>query len=297
MKTITFNQEPIRLDKYLAKILDLSRENIKINIKLGIILVNNKEVKAGYNLLAGDEIIINDLVVKEDQAKISSQAVNLDIIYEDNFYIGVNKPKNIITYNAIGHLEEPSIASSIKKMYSNLCNKDSVKPGIVHRLDYETSGALLICKDDSTYRLVQKLFKERKIKKTYLAICQGLFKAPRGEISIPLSKKFGKKIKMIKDSLGKEAITKYEVIAEKEGASLVRVNLITGRTHQIRAHLSFIGHPLIGDTLYGGGAGKNSFFLHSQKIEFICPRTSKEVIIEAKLPAEFLSELTNFNYY
>lgn len=298
MKQFKYTDEsPIRLDKFLATKLELSRDNIKRNILNGNILVNGKPTKQSYNLLANDLIEITNLEIKDQDITISDDAISLDVIYEDDNYLAINKPRNVITYNAIGHSEEASVASSLKKMYDQLANNDSIKPGIVHRLDYETSGVLIICKNDLAYQKISQLFKERKITKYYLAICKGQFKNPKGKIEISLSKKFGKKIKMIADPYGKEAITEYEVIAEKEGASLVKVKLITGRTHQIRVHMSLIGHPLLGDTLYGGGNKTNTFYLHATEVLFKDPITNKEIKIEAELPDEYKKKLVGFYYY
>ncbi len=270
----------IRLDIYLKKELsEYSREKIKKWIKNKQILVNNKEVKPNF-LLKGGEIISLDIEEEEKKELIPLLlSPEPKILYEDENFLGIDKPPGVIVHPNFKNLNQPTIASWLIYRWPFLrkVGEDPLRPGIVHRLDKETSGVLVVCKNNKSFDHLKTQFKKRLVEKEYIVLVKGTIPFKKGEINLPLarSKKSPLKRKIV---LGqktgnekiKPALTTYQVIKKYQNFTLLKVFPKTGRTHQIRVHLSAIGFPVVGDSLYGKDKTKISprLFLHARKISF-----------------------------
>ena len=282
--------EGIRLDKVLS-ILDseLSRTMIQKQIENKEILVNDKVQKASYKVQLKDKITVKE--IEPVRIDLKPEDIPIEVIYEDNDIIVVNKPKGLVVHPANGN-PDGTLVNAIMK----ICNGSlsgiggKIRPGIVHRLDKDTSGILIIAKNDKAHINLSDQIKNREVKKTYIALVRGFVKENNATIRMPIarSKKDRKKMAVSKD--GKEAITHFKVIKRYTNYTLLQINIETGRTHQIRVHLSQIGYPIIGDVVYSNG--KNEFgvvgqMLHAEKIEFLHPITKQHMKLEADIPQYF----------
>lgn len=297
MKKIIINEEyqNKRLDKSLADILLLSREKIQSLISENKILVNSKPAKPSYKLELNDEIEVIDLSIKDNSTLIAEKDIDLDIVYEDDDILIINKPKGLVVHPGNGNYTG-TIANALKGRYEELSNLNGdIRPGIVHRIDKDTSGLLVVAKNNFAHEYLSSLLKDHNIKRTYIALVKGEIKENKGKIIAPIGRDKNIPTKMSVDLIkGKEAITHFEVINRYKGYTLIKCNLETGRTHQIRVHLDYIGYPIVGDNRYG----KNNLdlynegqLLHAYKLSFPHPRTKKEVSFEAPLPKYFLDVL------
>ena len=286
------NDEGIRLDAFLAQKSGETRSRIQNLIKDGCVRRNGKAPgKAGEKLTAGDEIELT----LPDPEPLEAVPVEMDIpiVYEDADIVVVNKPRALVVHPAAGH-QQDTLVNALLFACDDLSGiGGKMRPGIVHRLDKDTSGLLLVAKNDATHAALSDALKARTIHKTYRAVARGAFKEPTGVVEAPIgrSPKDRKKMAIVPD--GRYARTEYRVLEPLRGATLVDVNLITGRTHQIRVHFASIGHPLLGDPLYGG---KNQppvgrLMLHARRIEFTHPTTGQPMVFEAPEPPEFLQEV------
>jgi len=294
-------KSPLRIDKYLSHILsELSRNEISKNLKEGNIKVNGKQVKPSY-LLKGKEEIALYLTIPT----IAEQTIvplNLipepEILYENQDFLVINKPAGVNTHPTLKNINESSIASWFCYRYpqAKKVGEDKLRPGIVHRLDKDTSGVLILAKNNPTFFYFKKLFLSRKIQKKYLVLVRGEIKKEKGaiEFSLARSKVSGKrKIILLREKTEKKvknALTFYEIKKRYQGYTLLKVEPKTGRTHQIRIHLASIGFPVAGDKIYGfKGASQKLFkrqMLHAQTISFLTPQ-GKLLEIEAPLPQDF----------
>jgi len=304
VKTIIVEElsKPIRLDKYLKKeIKNISREKIIHCIKDGKIKIEGKDkIKPSYVLRGREKILLEisdflDSIKKPSLIKSQILFPEPEILYEDKDLLVINKPAGIVVHPTINNIDNPSIASWFLQKYSFVSNvgKDKLRPGIVHRLDKETSGVLILAKNNLAFDYLKNLFKERKIKKKYIALVRGEIKKQQGTIDFPLirSKKSPIKRKIvIKKNKGKSALTKYKVLKRYEGYTLLEIFPETGRTHQIRVHLASIGFPVLGDKIYGKSKKLNKLnlsrhFLHAQTISFVLP-SGESIKIQAPLPED-----------
>lgn len=294
------NNANIRLDRVLSQLnSDLSRARIQKLIEEQKVLVNNKPQKASYKVQEDDIIKIE--IEKAKEIELKEQDIPLDILYEDNDIIVVNKPKGLVVHPGNGNPDGTLVNAIMKICHSSLSGiGGEVRPGIIHRLDKDTSGAIIVAKNDLAHINISNQIKNREVKKTYIALVRGMVKENEATINMPIgrSKTDRKKMAVRKD--GKEAITHFKVLQRfQEGFSLLEIRIDTGRTHQIRVHLSEIGYPVVGDYIYSNG--KNPFgvygqCLHAAKIEFRHPSTNKEMCLEAPLPKYFnkiIEELNN----
>ena len=282
--------ENIRLDKLIAnKYSDLSRTNIQKLIDDNKITVNNKVQKASYKVMEKDEIKIEEIEAKTIDLK--PQNIPLDIIYEDDDIIVINKQKGLVVHPANGNPDGTlvnAIMAICKDSLSGIGGE--IRPGIVHRLDKDTSGLIIVAKNDKAHINLSEQIKNREVKKTYIALVRGVIKENEATINMPIARSTKDRKKMAVSKDGKNAITHFKVLKRYDKYTLIEVNIETGRTHQIRVHMSQIGYPIVGDNVYSNG--KNPFgvvgqMLHSAKLTFKHPITNKEINLEAELPTYF----------
>lgn len=290
MESIYAKENKIRLDKYLAKEKpELSRSMIQKLIEEGHILVNNNPVRTSYLLQEQDQITIEIPEVKE--VGIEAQDLPIEIIYEDQDILLVNKPKGMVVHPANGNPDGTLVNAIMAKCKDGLSGiGGELRPGIVHRLDKDTSGLLIVAKNDRAHIQMSEQIKEHKVQKTYLALVKGIVKENEATIQMPIGRSIQDRKKMAVRKDGKEAITHFHVLKRYLHHTLLEVKIETGRTHQIRVHMAQIGHPVVGDMVYS--SGKNPFgvegqMLHAQKLDFTHPRTGEKMHIEAPLPAYF----------
>lgn len=279
-----------RLDKYISEQqIELSRAMIQKLIVENQILVNGKEQKASYKVQNGDEITINIPEAKETELKL--QEIPLDIIYEDNDILVVNKQKGMVVHPAAGNPDGTLVNAVLAHCKNNLSGiGGELRPGIVHRLDKDTSGLLIIAKNDKAHINLSKQIQNRQVKKVYLALVRGVIPENEATINMPIARSTKDRKKMAVDKKGKEAITHFKVLKRFEKYTYLEVKIETGRTHQIRVHMSEIGHPVVGDYTYSNG--KNEFniegqMLHAKSLDFKHPITGKQMHLEAQLPEYF----------
>ncbi len=284
------SEEKIRIDNYLTNKLDLSRSKIQKLIKDGNILVNDKAVNSNYKVKLGDLIDIN---YEEEPTDIIGEDIPLDIIYEDNDLLVINKKSGMVVHPAPGHYSETLVNALIYRY--NLKSGESFRPGIVHRLDKDTSGLMLVAKNEKTHEKLANMISKKEVERIYLAIVDGLIKNDSGTIDAPIGRDINNRQKMaVTDINGKNSITHFKVLERFKNNTLIECKLDTGRTHQIRVHMSFIGYPVNNDSLYG--KGKCTSFgqmLHSYKIKFKHPTTGQELSFKVEPPKEFLNKLNS----
>lgn len=279
-----------RLDLFVISVIkDLSRMNAKRLIEDGNVQVNSKNSKVSYKVQNGDIIEIH--IPEAKQLDLKAQDIPIEVVYEDSDIIVVNKPKGLVVHPANGNWDGTlvnAIMAICKDSLSGIGGE--VRPGIVHRLDKDTSGLLIIAKNDKAHINMSNEIKNREVKKVYIALVRGIVAENEATINMPIgrSNKDRKKMAVVKN--GKEAITHFKVIKRFDKYTLLEVKIDTGRTHQIRVHLSEIGHPVVGDEIYSNG--KNEFgvhgqLLHAKSLDFKHPITGKDMHLEAELPEEF----------
>ena len=274
---------------------DLSRVAVQRLIDEENILVNGKKTKSSYKLNLDDIVTIIKKEAKETEIK--PQDIPLDIVYEDNDILVVNKQKGLVVHPGNGNPDGTlvnAIMNHCKESLSGIGGE--IRPGIVHRLDKDTSGILIIAKNDKAHINISEQIKNHEVKKTYIALVRGIVRENMATIDMPIARSNKDRTKMAVSKNGKNAITHIKVLERFKGFTLLEVNIETGRTHQIRVHLSEIGYPIVGDYVYSNG--KNQFnvvgqMLHSMRIEFKHPVTNKQMKLEAELPEYFEEILTS----
>lgn len=289
----TEESENTRIDSTLSFLLpDKSRSYIQKIIKDGQITVNGKNVKQSYAIKVDDEIICNipDAVLPE----IEPEDMDINIIYEDSDFIIVNKPKDMVVHPAPGHMTG-TLVNGIMYHCKDLSGINGVlRPGIVHRIDKDTTGLLIICKNDVAHNDIAAQLKEHSIERTYHAICHGVIKDDEGVIDAPLARSTSDRKKMAIIQGGRRAVTHYTVLERMKDTTYVKLNLETGRTHQIRVHMASIGHPLLGDNVYGYKNDKYLKYgqlLHAKTLGLVHPCTKEFVQFDSELPDYFLDIL------
>lgn len=292
-----------RLDQFLSERLeDRSRSYIQKIIKGGAILVNEKATKANYKLRLNDAVTVT--IPEAEEMSIEAENIPLNIVYEDDDLIVVNKPQGMVVHPAPGHYNGTLVNGLLHHFDGNLSGINGVKrPGIVHRIDKDTSGLLIICKNDLAHQSIAAQLKEHSITRKYQAIVYHNFKEDDGKVEGPIGRHPVDRKKMsINYKNGKDAISHYKVLDRYGNFSLVEVSLETGRTHQIRVHMTSIGHPLLGDPVYGPvtkGAAKSfrldGQMLHAKIIGFKHPRTGEYLEFNSELPEHFTRVLNKLN--
>lgn len=285
------NEENIRIDAYLSKKLEMSRVAIKRLLENEKIYVNKKIVKPSYKIQLNDVIMVEN--EEPTEISIKAQDIPIKVLYEDNDILVVNKPKGMVVHPANGNPDGTlvnAVMAICKDSLSGIGGK--IRPGIVHRLDKNTSGAIIIAKNDVAHIKLTDMLKNHEIEKTYIALVRGIIKENDATINIPIARSISDRKKMAVARNGKEAITHFKVLKRsyENDCTLLEVKIETGRTHQIRVHLSYIGHPVIGDDVYSNGKNKwgiKGQCLHAQNLKFKHPITGKQMDIQAELPDYF----------
>lgn len=286
-------EENSRIDAYISSKTDISRVTVQRLIKEGNVLVNNKEVKASYKTKIDDEISVEE--EKPIEVEIKAQNIPIPILYEDNDIIVVNKPKGMVVHPANGNLDGTLVNAVMAICKDSLSGiGGEIRPGIVHRLDKDTSGVIIVAKNDKAHINLSEQIKNHQVEKTYIALVRGVVKENQATIDMPISRSTKDRKKMAVNKNGKRAVTHFIVLKRfpKDNCTLLQVKIETGRTHQIRVHMAEIGHPLIGDTVYSSGKnpwGIEGQCLHAKSLKFKHPITEKEMYIEAPLPEYFLN--------
>ena len=276
-----------RIDKVLTTLEpEITRSQLKNLINDGHVTVNGQAVKPKYKVQAGDKI---SLVKPEPQSlELTPENIPLDIVYEDDDVIVVNKPQGMVVHPAPGHPDHTLVNALLYHSPLSTIN-GTFRPGIVHRIDKDTSGLLMVAKNDLAHQSLAEQLRNKTNKREYLAFVYGQIKEDEWTIDAPLGRNPQDRKKQAVVKGGRHAVTHFKVIKRYDNFTLVKCILETGRTHQIRIHMKYIGHPLVGDPLYGPRKmiGKNGQFLHAALLGFKHPRTGKEMVFEAPLPENF----------
>lgn len=286
---ITENQAGERIDRFLADSQDLTRSFLQKILKEGEVIVNGKSVKANYKLRKGDRIEFE--IPEAVEPDIVAEDIPLSILYEDADVLVVDKPKGMVVHPAAGHYSRTLVNAVMYHCKGELSGINGVlRPGIVHRIDRDTTGSIIICKNDMAHNEIARQLKEHSINRRYRAIVTGVLKDEEGTIegAIGRDKKDRKKMAITAD--GKPAVTHYRVLQRFKHYTYVECVLETGRTHQIRVHMSSIGHPLLGDEVYGRRSDKykcEGQCLHAMTLGFHHPRTGEYIEVNAPLPPYF----------
>lgn len=282
-----------RLDKFLDQKLEINRSQIKKHIESGNILLNGKIVKAGYSLREGDTITVSF----EDEEKLLPENIDFNIIYEDEYLAVISKPQDLVVHPGAGN-KSGTLVNGLLYKFKNLSNPiDEDRPGIVHRLDKDTSGLMIIAKNDEAYYKLVDMFKNREIEKHYLAIVHGNIYEDF-DVDAPIGRDPNNRIKMkVVEENSKHASTSFHVVKNFDKFTLLDVTLHTGRTHQIRVHLSYVNHPVVGDETYGikNKYKINTQLLHAYKLKFIHPITGEELEIVDEFPKRFIDFMAIFS--
>jgi len=282
---LTVSDAGERLDKYVAqKVPSLSRSRIQQLILEGLVTVNGVSVKASCRLQQGDEIVAR--IAPSEEVKLVPQRIPLNVIYEDEDLLVVDKPAGMVVHPAHGH-QDGTLVNALLARYPDLPVDEDNRPGIVHRLDKDTSGLIIAAKNEDARRNLQHQFKEGGVDKLYLALVEGKVEPRRGMIDAPLGRdaKHRKRMAVVRRR-GREAVTEYQVLEYLEEYTLLEVRPRTGRTHQLRVHLAFIGHPVVGDRVYGyrkQRLGLKRQFLHAQRLGFHLPSSGEYVALTSEL--------------
>ncbi len=277
-----------RLDKYLAQeIADLSRAQVQRLIAAGQVTVNGEGAKASLRLERGDEIVVR--VPPAESAEVVAEVIPLKIVYEDDDLLVIDKPAGMVVHPAHGH-RSGTLVNALLARYPHLAEVGGAeRAGIVHRLDKDTSGLLLVAKNESAQKELQRQFKHHLVEKVYLALVEGRLEPAQGRIEAPIGRDKRRRKQMAVVRSGRQASTDYQVLERFAEHTLVEVRPQTGRTHQIRVHLAFIGHPVVGDKVYGYRRQRLRLgrqFLHAQTLRFRLPSTGEVVEFHSPLPPD-----------
>lgn len=285
--------EDIRIDKYLSELINgKSRSFIQGLIEDGRVKVDKKIVKSNYKLRT--EQIIEVEIPDPIELEVTPEDISLEILYEDIDVIVINKPQGMVVHPAVGNYNG-TLVNALLAHCNDLSGINGVlRPGIVHRIDKDTSGVLVIAKNDLAHNKLSEQFKEHSMKRIYIALVEGVLKKDEGTIDAPLGRQPNDRIKFAVVTEGKRAVTHYKVLERYNNATLVECSLETGRTHQIRVHMAYIGHPLIGDPLYGYKKQKfklSGQLLHAKLLGFLHPVSGEYLEFSSELPEHFMKVL------
>lgn len=282
-----------RIDKYLTEELGISRSTVKKMIDEGFVLVNGKEVKASLILSEADELFVKDGFIKE--ASFEAEDIPINIVYEDDDLLVINKKSGMVVHPGNGNTSG-TLVNALMHYTKNLSNKEAFRPGIVHRIDKDTSGLMLVAKNDKAHDILAEGFKNKTIKREYIALVCGVIGEDSGVIDAPIGRDAKDRKKMcVTSENSKKAVTHFKVLKRYEHYTLLRLILDTGRTHQIRVHMKYIGHPVYNDPVYGKAYNDFGQFLHSASIDFEQPTTHEHLHFECDVPKEFQDFLDTLN--
>ena len=281
-----------RIDSFLSGKTEFTRTRIQQLIKDKNITVNGKATKSSYKIEENDEIAIE--VPEAETTEIKPENIKIDIVYEDSDIAVINKQAGLVVHPAHGHYSGTLVNAILYHIKDLSGINGEIRPGIVHRLDKDTSGLIVIAKNDKVHTTLTEMFQEKKIRKTYLAILKGKLNKSEGKIvtQIGRDKNDRKKMTVIDDvTKGKNAITNYKVVSQNNLFTLVKVNIETGRTHQIRVHMRHLGYPILGDSVYGRKDNEKRQMLHAYKLEFLHPVTGHQMEFTGEIPEDFQKAL------
>ncbi len=282
-------QDGLRIDSYLASKMELSRSKIQKLIQEDQVLVNGKTVNRSYCVKMGDIIDVEEDL--DYELHVVAEDLPLDIVYEDDDLIVLNKASGMVVHPAPGHYTG-TLVNALLYRYK-LTSGEASRPGIVHRLDKDTSGLMLVAKNEWTHEKLSEMIASKEVERKYVAIVEGVIKHDTGEIDAPIGRDSNNRQKMaVTDVHGKEAVTHFRVLERFQNHTYIECRLETGRTHQIRVHMAYIGYPVLNDPLYGRGkCTEFGQMLHSYSIRFQHPRTGKELFFQVDAPQEFQEKL------
>ncbi len=288
---VVVKKENIRLDQYLVEELGISRSQVLKMIKNDEVLVNGKKTKSGYNVINGDIIDVNH----EENNDILPEKMDLDIVYEDEYLLVVNKPNGMVVHPAPGNYHGTLVNGLLAHGKLSDVNGE-FRPGIVHRIDAYTTGLLMVAKTNKVHEALAKELSEKKTYRKYIALVWGILPSDTGEIDAPIGRSPRDRKKMAVVAGGKRAVTHFKVLKRFEKATLISVTLETGRTHQIRVHMDYIGHPVVNDPLYGGRKliDDTGQCLHAKELGFTHPVTHEYMQFDSELPECFTDILKKF---
>jgi len=286
----------LRIDVYLTQQLELvpSRTFVKKLIELGNVKVNDRNVKVHYLICQGDNISVDIPESITESQNIEPQDLPIDIFYEDQYLMVINKPHGMLVHPAKGQYTDTLVnALLFHADHLSDFNDDEFRPGIIHRLDRETSGLILIAKDNITHTKLSKQFQKRTVKKKYVALVEGAVEFDEGVIDVPLAThpKYKDKQTVRFDDSAKEAKTFYKCLKRYEKYTLIALFPQTGRTHQLRVHMKYLGHPILGDDKYGKKSNFSRLALHAKSVGFHHPQTKSWIEFTTQIPEEFLSDI------
>lgn len=286
---IVEDKEGIRIDSYLAERLELSRSKIQKLVKEDKVFVNGKVVNASYLVKLGDSIEVDDEL--DYEIHVDPENIPLNIVYEDDDLLIINKESGMVVHPAPGHYTG-TLVNALLYHYP-MIQGENHRPGIVHRLDKDTSGLMIVAKNEWSLEKLSSMISTKDVERKYLAIVDGVIPHDTGEVDAPIGRDVNNRQKMaVTDQNGKEAITHFKVLERFPNHTLIECKLDTGRTHQIRVHMAYIGHPVCNDPLYGKGkCTEFGQMLHSYSIKFNHPRTGKELYYTVEAPEEFRNKL------
>ena len=285
--TVGFEDTDERLDRFLGRMCpDFSRVRLQEFIREKHVLVNGAAAKPSQPLRSGDEVVLIAPTAVEP-SPLQAQDIALDILFEDESLLVINKPPGLVVHPGAGN-HQGTVANAVLHHCEGIAVVGGVeRPGIVHRLDKETSGCLVVAKTEKAHRLIAEEFASRGVEKTYLALVDGIPRMPHGKIDVAIGRHKVHRQKMTVDERGREALTHYRVLASNEGKALVECRPRTGRTHQIRVHLKHLGQPVTGDPVYGRRGSHERHFLHAWKLTITHPESGKRVSFTAPVAEDF----------
>lgn len=291
---IKVEKNNIRLDNFLKDELDISRSKVQKLIKDGRIMVNDKEASSNYLVKENDVITVSDDLSFE--IHIEPEDIPIDVVYEDEYLLIVNKKSGMVVHPAPANYSGTLVNALMGRF--KLSNKDNIRPGIVHRIDKDTSGLLVVAKTDEVHDKLSEMIKNKEVERIYMALVEGVINHETGTIDAPIGRDTTNRQKMmVTDINSKDAITHFRVLKRYSDKTLIECKLETGRTHQIRVHMAYINHPIVNDPVYGKSKKTTPFgqMLHSKSIRFIHPVTKKEIYFESELPEEFKNYLDSLS--
>lgn len=284
----------VRIDTFLASETEYSRSRLSKFIKEGQVLVNGKTISSSFKVKEGDIVWFND--VQDEEIDVTAEKMDIDIVYEDDYLAVINKKSGIVVHPAVGNYSH-TLVNGLMYHFNNISKEGTIRPGIVHRLDKDTSGLMVVAKNDLVHDKLSNMIKEKQVERKYLALVWGTIKHEKGTIDAPIGRDLNNRQKYtVTDINSKDSVTHFKVLERFKDVTLIECKLDTGRTHQIRVHMEYIGHPIVNDPVYGKRKIINNFgqMLHSKSIRFVHPVTLEELFFEVDPPEEFNQILESF---